>query len=267
MKRILAFILVILCALSVFVGCAPHEEEQTEETKQETTAESMEHFVGAWTFAEAPDSGEYVIFTDNNRVYYSVGCYKYYGSYAVEKVDLGESSVDEDGDRYYYSLRSDFALLSQEGEDAKAVFNESYDRMTVKMTETTMELIKVDMPTVNLEPEKITHASADELDITELYIDEKLIGTWTYEISSFEGYNEYYLFNTDGTCVYRTDYIEDIGYGLEIEFKYTAAKGRVLFTQISYDGTKDDIDFQYKFEDGKLVLFSSDFEFAYERVA
>lgn len=221
--------------------------------------------VGAWVFADSPDSGEYVIFDEDGTVYYSLGSYKYYGTYSVQTIEVEKTETQ---DAYTYeALKSDFAIFVQPTGDVKVTFNEDDDRMTLEFTMNTVELIKVDMPELNLEPDKVTHASADEVGITGFVTDKNVIGTWKTEMIQYPGLYEYYTFNNDGTCVYKTDFIEYAGCGTIIEFKYTIKNGRVFLTQKLYDGTTDDIEFGYRLDRGKFVIDAgSGYEYACERV-
>ena len=227
--------------------------------------EQKHPIIGAWVFADDPDSGEYVIFEENGEVYYSLGSFKYYGTYSVKTVEIEKTETQ--AAYTYEALESDFAIFAQSSGDVKIVFDEDYEKMTLEFTMNSLEFIKVEMPELNLEPDKVTHASADEVGLTGFTADKDVIGTWKTEMLQSPGLYEYYTFNEDGTCVYKTDFIDYAGYGNIIEFKYTIKNGRVFLTQKLYDGTTDDADFSYRMDRGKFIIDAGNgYEYACERV-
>ena len=220
--------------------------------------------IGAWVFAENPDSGVYIIFDEDGYVYYSIGSVKYYGTYSVSTVEVEPTEKNEG--YTYEALKSNFDMFSQAAADVELSFNEECDKMTIKLLTKTYEFIKVDMPELKLEPQKVTHASADELEATAFATDKDIIGTWKLDMDGSGTLYEYYTFNEDGTCLYRTDYIDYYKYGLNVEYKYTVKDGNLLFTYMRYDGTTVDEFVKYRIDNGKFVLSNNDVELAYERV-
>ena len=243
MKKILAFVLAVLCVLPVFAGCTDYADKMT------SVAGAKKNLVGSWTFAEDPECGEYLVFKDNGDVIYTIGSFKYYGTYTLKKVTVDNGS--------YIALDSDFSIFSQENSDVTLEFSEDNNKITLGFVNETLELVRKELPAFDIEPENITHASADELEAKTLNVDKAVLGGWTLEIVGYAGTYETYTFKEDGTCLYKTDYIAAMGYGMEIEFKYTTKDGKMLLTQKMFNGTTSDLVFDYKVEDSKFVVEAS----------
>ena len=220
--------------------------------------------VGVWTAAEAPDCGEYIIFEEDGDVFYTVGSSKRCGTYTVSTIEVEETETQEAST--YEVLKSDFFLFNQQGADVKITFSADENNLTVNFLGGELELVRTELPEIKLEPEKITHASADELDITTLMTDKKLFGSWKTEITGVDGTYETYTFNEDGTCLYSTDFIEMYGYAMEIEFKYTVKNGHLLLTQHFFNSKDQDVEFKYRIENDKFIINTNGYEFAYDRV-
>lgn len=248
MKKILAFLLVMLCVLPVFAGC----------DKGETVESAKEKLVGSWTFAEDPECGEYLIFEKDGSVRYTIGSFGYYGTYELKKVSAGRNS--------YIALDSQFSIFNQEGTDVTLEFGKDGNTLKLGFVNETLELVRKEMPEFKLDPKKISHASADELEVTELVVDDAVVGVWTLEIVGYAGSYETYDFKADGTCSYKTDYIAAMGYGMEIEFKYTTKDGKMLMTQEMFNGSTSDLVFDYKVENGKLVVETNGNKLTYSPV-
>ena len=246
MKKIIAFLLVILCVLPVFAGC--YNGESIESAKK--------LLVGSWTFAEDTECGEYIIFDEEGNVRYTIGGFSYYGTYELKKVKQGRES--------FIVLESDFSMFNQEDEYVTVDFTD--DKLIIGFTEEDLELVRKDLPEFKIDPTKITHASADELDATELVIDERVVGEWTLEIVGYAGAYETYTFRKDGTCSYKTDFIPAVGYGMAIEYKYTTKDGKMFMTQEMFNGTTSDMFFEYKIENGKLVVENDEIKLSYSPV-
>ena len=249
MKKIIAFLLVILCVIPVFAGCRKHESVESAKKK----------IVGSWTFEEDPDCGEYIVFEDDGDVLYTVGGFKYYGTYDLKKVEIA-------GEKYI-ALDSEFSIFDQDSADVTIEFEDDDNTLVVHYVDEDLKFVRKDLPEFKMDPKKITHASADELEATELVIDDAILGSWTLEIVGYAGAYETYTFKKDGTCKWKTDYLPSVGYGSEVDFKYTTKGGKILLTTEMFGGEKfSDMYFEYKMEDGKLVVTNNELEMKYSRV-
>ncbi len=195
---------------------------------------------GAYVLAEAPDSGTYFVFDKDGNVSMNGGGIRYFGTYEMEKID----GVDV--------IKSDFYFIASYGGQATVTYSDNKQVMTMTFAAGALEFIKTKLPEHEIEPENITHASADELGITELNVVDGIVGTWKEEMYGT------YTFNADGTGSYLSDYTfsEYMGYGLgmEYKFKYTVYEDEILITLDYYGGQKEDGLFHYYLDKGNLVL-------------
>ncbi len=195
---------------------------------------------GTFVLAEAPDSGTYFVFDKDGNVSMDGGGIRYFGTYETERVD----GVD--------IITSDFYFIASYGGQAQVTYSDNKRIMTLTFPAGSLEFIKTKLPEHEVEPENITHASADELDISELNIVDGVVGTWTEEMYGT------YTFNADGTGSYLSNYTfsEYMGYGLGMEytFKYTVHEDEILITLDYYGGQKEDGTFHYYLDKGNLVL-------------
>lgn len=195
---------------------------------------------GAYVLAEAPDSGTYFVFDKDGNVSMDGGGIKYYGTYTMEKID----GVDV--------ITSDFYFIASYGGQATVTYTDNKQTMSMAFPAGTLQFVKTNLPDHEIDPENITHASADELGITEANIVDGIVGTWNEEMYGT------YTFNADGTGSYRSEYnfSEYMGYGLgmEYKFKYTVYEDKILITLDYYGGQKEDGTFTYYLDKGNLVL-------------
>lgn len=195
---------------------------------------------GAYVLADAPDSGTYFVFDKDGNVSMDGGGIKYFGTYTMEKVD----GVDV--------ITSDFYFIASYGGQASVTYTDNKNTMTLTFPAGTLNFVKTKLPEHKVDPSDITHASADELGITELNIDKGVVGTWNEEMYGT------YTFNADGTGTYLSEYSfsEYMGYGLgmEYKFKYTVYEDEILITLDYYGGQKEDGTFTYYLDQGNLVL-------------
>jgi len=222
--------------------------------------------VGIWTIEEAPDCGEYLVFENDGDVYYTVGSARQFGKYTVETV------TNESGETYE-ELRSSFRLIYAYGGTAEIEMRNDNKNVSLHFEQIDLNLVRVDMPELELNPNKIVHASADELGMTTLEIDKKILGEWKAPLMYVEDKSESYVFYEDGTGYYYSEYIENYngaGMGLEFKFQYTAKDGKLLLSRKFYNEAANissrDIYFEYKLEKGKLIMISSGGTTAYEPV-
>lgn len=195
---------------------------------------------GAYVLSDAPDSGTYFVFDRDGNVSMDGGGVRYFGTYTMEKVD----GVDV--------ITSDFYFIASYGGQAQVTYSDNKEVMTLTFAAGALEFVKTKLPEHEIEPENITHASADELGITELNVVDGVVGSWNEELYGT------YTFNSDGTGSYLSDYTfsEYMGYGLgmEYKFKYTIYEDNILITLDYYGGQKEDGTFSYYLDKGNLVL-------------
>lgn len=195
---------------------------------------------GAYVLSEAPDSGTYFVFDKDGNVSMDGGGIRYFGTYEMQNVN----GVDV--------ITSDFYFIASYGGQAAVTFSDNKQVMTLAFPAGTLEFVKTKLPELKVDPKNITHASADELGITEPNIVDGIVGTWTEEMYGT------YTFNADGTGTYLSEYSfsEYMGYGLGMEynFKYTVYEDEILITLDYYGGQKEDGSFAYYLDKGNLVL-------------
>ena len=195
---------------------------------------------GAYVLAEAPDSGTYFVFDRDGNVSMDGGGIRYFGTYTMEKVD----GVDV--------ITSDFYFIASYGGQATVTYADNKNTLILGFPMGELQFIKTKLPEHKVEPQNITHASADELGITELNVVDGIVGTWTEEMYGT------YTFNADGTGTYLSEYTfsEYMGYGLgmEYQFKYTVHEDEILITLDYYGGQKEDGVYTYFLDKGNLVL-------------
>ncbi|MGN0453134.1 MAG: DUF5640 domain-containing protein [Ruminococcus sp.] len=195
--------------------------------------------VGTYVMAEDTDASVYFIFDKDGNVSMTDGGTTYFGTYTTEKNDKGVEI-----------LKSDFYILSYYGGEAEV--KKEKDILTLTFEAGEINLAEKKMPELDIKPEEITHASADELGITSLNIDEAIIGSWSEETYGT------YTFNKDGTgtCVIDYQYSEyyGMGYGIESKFKYTIYEDQVLVSLPNFTGTANDGSFEYYLDGDNLVI-------------
>lgn len=195
---------------------------------------------GAYVLAEAPDSGTYFVFDRDGNVSMDGGGIRYFGTYEMEKMD----GIDV--------ITSDFYFIASYGGQAQVTYSDNKQIMTLTFPAGALEFVKTKLPKHEIEPENITHVSADELGLTEFNVDKGIVGTWKEEMYGT------YTFNADGTGSYLSDYTfsEYMGYGLGMEynFKYTVYEDEILITLDYYGGQKEDGTFRYYLDKNNLVL-------------
>ncbi len=223
-------------------------------------------FFGSWSQAGDYSGSMFLTFEADGRVSLDMGSMERYGTYTTEKVQ-GYDVIHTE----FYEL----ALISKElvatysedknimnlyflyeGTDLSALDLETMPLDTVAMGN--IQFQRGEKPALNLNPADITHASADEFGITQLEIDEDILGSWQLEIMGAEGKFETYTFNADGTGSRTADYVyyETYGCGLgeNIEFKYTVRDGKIFVTNNYFDGSSADQILDYTIDKGNLVL-------------
>ena len=250
---IIAMVAFLLTALIVFGSVLVYDLVKG---KEETG------IVGVWTFADNPDCGEYFMFEEDGTMYYDIGSVRYYGNYTTETVE-SEGTDTEEAESYEMFSTDFYMLACYYGTEAKMTFSEDYKNLIMEFNYgTTIELARTELPEFIIDPNDITHASADELGITNLVVDDNVVGSWRIGVTGYEDKYETYTFNADGTGEYHGDYVYmdyyGAGYGVEGEFKYTVCDGKILMTQGYYDESAYDLILEYSVDNNKLVLAYGD---------
>ena len=229
---------------------------------------------GVWIEEGTEEAGIYFVFDNDGNVSMDGGGISYYGTYATDVCDLSSSDVPEvvktiaDSQKMEGTvnvLTSEFYIFGMCGSklvyefdrtDEKEVINFYYADNTGAVSN--LNFIKSQLPEFSIDPQNITNASADEAGITALNTDKNIIGTW-----SEKDYGTY-TFNADGTGKYRTDYqINQIyqlyygvtlGYGVDIDFKYTTSDGKIYMTIDYFTGQGQDDVMTYMRDGNNLVI-------------
>ena len=222
--------------------------------------------VGTWTGAGTP--GEvYITFEADGTVFYSIGTARQYGTYSTEIVT---ATSDEAGVETYNVFTSELYLFANYGGSAVVEFSEDSNNVSLTFVYGVIELVRAELPEIKLNPQEIIHASADELGVTSLELDDAIVGTWQTELMGYEDKFEKYTFNADGTGYYFSDYMQDTyygyGYGLEFDFQYTVKDGKILMSQVMYDGETNDIVFEYNMDKGNLLMDFGTGMLAYKKI-
>lgn len=229
-------------------------------------------FIGSWSQAGEYQGSMYLTFEEDGRVSLDMGGFERYGTYTAEKAE-GYDLINTD---FYELALIGKKLVATYSEDKKTMklyfLYEGADLSTIDLKTIpldsiamgSIDFVKSSAPKFKVDPSEITHASADELGITSLKIDEAILGSWQLEIMGAQGKYETYTFNADGTGSRATDYIyyETYGCGLgeDGNFKYTVSDGKILITYDFYDGTTQDLELDYSLNKGDLVLNGSGYE-------
>lgn len=223
---------------------------------------------GVWTLADSETTSVYLVFEDGevSMNYGGVKSYGYYEMVEVNGFDVLKTKFYElaqMGSNIVVTHSNDTGNMTlhflYEGADLNTM-DKTTDLTTVSMIN--IELKKAELPDFKIDPTTITHASADELGITSVNIDEDIVGTWRLELDYVEDKYQTYTFNSDGTGSFNIDYYEmnDVGMGRNIDFKYTAHEGNLLISIQDATGMNSDDTIPYYLDKGNLVLFGVGFE-------
>ena len=224
---------------------------------------------GVWTPADAEVEMMYLVF-DEGKVSMKYGNVESYGYYETEEVNG------------FDVVKTNFYELAQIGGTIVITYPENSDNVTFNFLSDTVDITtldkdtvdfstianlsldfkKADLPESQIDPANITHASADELGITALNIDEDILGSWRLQLEYVADKYQTYTFNADGTGSYNIDYyeMEGVGMGRIIEFKYTVYDGEILITIDDGSGTNADDSVPYYLDKNNLVMFGIGFE-------
>ncbi|MDO5124158.1 MAG: hypothetical protein Q4D44_05775 [Eubacteriales bacterium] len=199
---------------------------------------------GVWTLAGSEtETGMYLIFEKNGEVTVDYGANKYYGHYELVKPE----NEDED-----LIIKSDLLCMMMGVSNANMTFSygDTKDTMTVTYVDygVPVEFKKTKLPKIEEEVTALNHASADELGIKEVNIDEKILGSWTEETYGT------YTFDKNGTGSYEVTMQNGSDCLYVLEFNYTVYEDEILLTAGNYVGDPQSGTMQYYLDKGNLVI-------------
>lgn len=230
---------------------------------------------GVWVEEGYEDSGIYFEFDGNGNVYLKGGGISYYGTYETATYDVAKDtelpeiitkiSETEPLSGKVNVLKTDFYMFGMYGGQYVYTFDSKDGEKTVNMkfVDTTgavsdWSFTKAKLPEFKMDPKVITNASADEAGIKTLEIDKNILGTWS------EADYGTYTFYDDGTAHYETKYQIDqtyqmfygitMGYGVELDFKYTVGDGKIYMSVDYYTGESNDGIMTYYLDGKNLVI-------------
>lgn len=230
---------------------------------------------GVWMEEGYEESGIYFEFDGNGNVYLKGGGITYFGTYETATYDVNKdtdlpeiiSSVSalEPLSGKVNVLKSDFYMFGMYGgqyiytmgsENGTKTVNLKFVDTSGAIAEWTFS--KTELPEFSMNPAVITNASADEAGITTLQTDKNIIGSWS------EADYGTYTFYDDGTANYKTDYQVDqtyamfygitMGYGVDLDFKYTVGDGNIYMSVDYYTGESNDGVMTYYLDGTNLVI-------------
>ena len=230
---------------------------------------------GVWVEKGYEDSGIYFEFDDDGNVYLRGGGISYFGNYETATVDVDKDSelpevvtsisAIEPLSGKVNVLKSDFYMFGMYGGQYTYTLGseDSVKTLNLKFVDTSGAVsewvfTKATLPEFTMDPQVITNASADEAGITTLVTDKSIIGTW-----SEADYGTYTFFE-DGTATYKTNYQIDqtysmfygitMGYGVDLNFKYTVGDGKIYMSVDYYTGESNDGVMSYYLDGKNLVI-------------
>lgn len=199
---------------------------------------------GAWKIESSTESYEYIVFDKKGNISYELGAQRMYGTYTLTENEDGTMVLST---ALFQSLNP---YLTG---DAIVTVSEDGNSMTIAIGEMmSLNLTKSKLPKVEVDPQSITHASADECSLTALNVDDALLGTWSEaEIGS-------YTFEDDGMGVFFIDSENSstisVGIGMEIPFKYTTSDGKLFVTMKYFNDEEVHNVFSYEVDGDALVI-------------
>lgn len=230
---------------------------------------------GVWLEQGYEESGIYFEFDDDGNVYLRGGGISYFGTYETATYDVNNAtdlpdvitnvSALESLSGKVNVLKSDFYMFGMYGGEYIYKMGSENGEKTVslKFIDTTGAVsewvfTKTELPEFSIDPTVITNASADEAGINELKTDKNIIGTWS------EADYGTYTFYDDGTANYKTNYQVDqtyamfygitMGYGVDLDFKYTVGDGNIYMSVDYYTGESNDGVMTYYLDGTNLVI-------------
>ena len=229
---------------------------------------------GVWIEEGYEDSGIYFEFDGEGNVYLKGGGISYYGTYETATYDVAKDkdlpeiitniSAIEPLSGKVNVLKTDFYMFGMYGGQYVYTMDSKNGEKTINMKYMESEesvaswtFTKTKLPEFKMDPKVITNASADEAGIKTLEIDKNILGTWS------EADYGTYTFYDDGTAHFKTKYQIDqtyqmfygitMGYGVELDFKYTVGDGKIYMSVDYFTGESNDGVMNY-YLDGKNIV-------------
>ena len=230
---------------------------------------------GVWIEKGYEDSGVYFEFDGDGNVYLRGGGISYYGNYETATYDMNKDTelpeiITKISEKEQLSgkvnvLKSDFYMFGLSGGEYIYSIGSTDGQKTVKVkfvdpsgNLNEWEFMEAKLPELKYDPTVITNASADEAGIKTLEIDKNIIGTWS------EADYGTYTFYEDGTANYKTKYQIDqsyqmfygvtMGYGVDLDFKYTVGDGKIYMGVDYFTGETNDGVMSYYLDGKNLVI-------------
>lgn len=230
---------------------------------------------GIWMEQGYEDSGIYFDFDGEGNVYLRGGGISYFGNYETATYDVNKDtdlpeiitniSAIEPLSGKVNVLKSDFYMFGMYGGQYIYTMGSENGTKTVNLkfvdtsgTISEWVFTKTQLPELTIDPTVITNASADEAGITTLNTDKNIIGSWS------EADYGTYTFYDDGTANYKTNYQIDqtyamfygitMGYGVDLDFKYTVGDGNIYMSVDYFTGESNDGVMTYYLDGKNLVI-------------
>lgn len=230
---------------------------------------------GVWVEKGYETSGVYFEFDDEGNVYLRGGGISYFGNYETATYDIDKGGeipeiIKKVSEKEALSgkvnvFKSDFYMFGMYG--GEYIYSlgttDGAKSASFKFVDTTGNLIEwvfteTELPELKYDPTVITNASADEAGIKTLQLDKNILGTWS------EADYGTYTFYEDGTANYKTKYQVDqsyqmfynitMGYGVDLDFKYTVGNGKIYMGVDYYTGETNDGVMTYYLDGKNLVI-------------
>lgn len=237
---IIAFMLTAVIAFGSFIVY-----DIIEKNKEELTV------AGVWAPAQSADSGYYYVFGDDGTFSVNLGGNVLTGTYTTE--DIEAQGTESAGETETYSVITLNPCVFSDYE-SQAILTLSEDKDTLTLTfiySGSVNLVRTELPEHKIDASEITHASADEVGLDSLSIDDEIVGSWSTEV--YTGVKETYTFYENGIGK-ATDEFIDGGYSITTNFKYTTKDGKIYLTIELFNGNTSDVEMNYYMDNGKLVL-------------
>ncbi len=230
---------------------------------------------GVWVEKGYEDSGIYFEFDGEGNVYLKGGGISYYGTYETATYDVAKDTELPEiitnisnleplsgkvnvlkTDFYMFGMYGGQYVYTMDTVDGEKIVNLKFVDTSGAVSSWTFT--KAKLPEFKMDPKVITNASADEAGIKTLEIDKNILGTWS------EADYGTYTFYDDGTAHFKTKYQIDqtyqmfygitMGYGVELDFKYTVGDGKIYMSVDYFTGESNDGIMTYYLDGKNLVI-------------
>lgn len=201
---------------------------------------------GVWVLEGAEDIGVYYVFDKDGNITIDQGGIKQVFTYTYEE--------REDDDALYV-----LTPLFSSSDFVAVTYGDNKDTMIITLGEQSINFFRSELPEYELDSSDITHASADELGVDSLKVDNALLGTWQSEVdewSAMFGYPQSTLeFSEDGYFTWTDDYTSTQGFLHVRDCKYSVTDdNKVLVSTESYAAGAIDEVFEYSMDGDSLIF-------------